>query len=138
MFSKAKRSWFMARIRTRATEPERLVRKLLRSAGYRVRFHDNALPGRPDIVVPECKAAIYVHGCFWHGHQHCEKGRRRPRTNSRFWSDKIESNIARDQRVSRKLRRNGWHVVTIWECEMADEEKLGRRLRRFLGGVAGA
>ena len=137
VFSNAKRSWVMSRVRTRHTEPERLVKKLLHSAGYHVALHVKDLPGRPDLVVRARKTAIYVHGCFWHRHASCDKGRRRPKTRAKFWSEKLGSNVARDRRVARQLRRNGWHVVTIWECETENEERLRQRLRRLLGSLAG-
>src|SRR5882672_7286087 len=98
VFSKAKRSWMMSRVRTRHTEPERLVKNVLRSAGYHVALNVKNLPGKPDLVVKEHKTAIYVHGCFWHGHASCDKGRRRPKTRETFWREKLGSNVARDRR----------------------------------------
>src|SRR6266545_2111703 len=99
----------MARVRTRDTGPEIAVRKLLHSMGYRFRLAPHELPGKPDIVLPRYKAAIFVHGCFWHGHTGCARGAR-PSSNAEFWNQKIDGNIRRDRKVQRALRLLGWRV----------------------------
>jgi DNA mismatch endonuclease (patch repair protein) len=109
----AVRSQMMAAVRNKNTAPERAVRAALFSAGYRYRLHRKDLPGSPDIVLPRYRTAVFVHGCFWHGH-HCPRGRR-PTSNVDFWNAKLDRNIARDRERS-ALKALGWHVVTIWQC----------------------
>src|SRR5690606_17133831 len=121
----------MARIRSRDTEPERLVRSLLHLLGYRFRIHRADLPGSPDIVLPRRHTVVFVHGCFWHQHS-CKAGRI-PRSRIEYWGQKLARNQARDRRNVGKLRRGGWRVITVWECELKDPEKLERRLLRLLG-----
>jgi len=99
--------------------------------GFRFRLHAPNLPGRPDIVLPRHGKIVQVHGCFWHGHKGCRRATR-PQTNKEFWATKIEGNMARDARTERQLRRMGWSVATIWECQTNDLEKLEKRLRRFM------
>jgi len=120
----------MARIRSRDTGPERIVRGLLRSMGIAHRMHRADLPGRPDFAVASRRTCVFVHGCFWHGHI-CRNGRL-PRTRRAWWKAKIETNRRRDRRAARALRRMGWSVVTVWECSTKDKDRLGRRLRRVL------
>ena len=117
IFTKKKRSSIMRKIRNSNTIPEILLRKALFKAGYRFRLHPKSLPGKPDIVLPRYKTAIFVHGCFWHGHVNC-KNYRPPKTNRVFWMDKISNNRKRDIRKSKLLRQQGWRVLTIWECEI--------------------
>lgn len=107
----------MSKIRGIDTKPELVVRKFLFSEGLRYRLHDKKLPGKPDIKIPKYKSLIFVHGCFWHGHQHC-KQYVMPKTNKKFWYSKIENNLARDMRNVRELRKSGWHVYTVWECQL--------------------
>ena len=126
------RSVCMASNRGSDTSPELVVRKLLHSAGYRYRLHDRGLPGCPDLVLPSRGKVILVHGCFWHRHR-CKKGRSTPKTRPAFWSNKLDGNKARDAKNRRKLRRLGWDVLTIWECQTRDVDKLKERLVRFLG-----
>lgn len=111
----------MSAVRSRDTRPERLVRQFLWTRGFRYRLYRADLPGRPDIVFPGIKTVIFIHGCFWHGHD----GRcfRLPKTNSVFWLAKIERNRQRDQEVAQKLRQMGWNVITIWECELAKPQR---------------
>lgn len=111
-----KRSFNMSRIRSRDTKPERLLRSELWRLGYRFRLR-TSLPGKPDIVFPKQKLAIFVDGCFWHG---CPEHFRLPQTNREFWRDKISANQERDRRVDRALKRDGWQACRIWEHELKD------------------
>lgn len=111
------RSYNMSRIRNKSTKPEELVRKYLFSKGYRYRKNDSRLPGKPDIVLPKYKTAIFVNGCFWHGHEGCRYFVW-PKDNAEFWEAKISGNIERDQRTYTHLKELGWRVVIIWECEL--------------------
>ena len=115
--SPAKRSEMMAGIKNRNTKPEVALRKLLHKAGFRFRLNRADLPGRPDIVLPKYRTVIFVHGCFWHGHENC-KHFRLPKTRTEFWKGKISGNIARDKRASLELIKLGWKVLIIWECEI--------------------
>ncbi|QOG20823.1 very short patch repair endonuclease [Bradyrhizobium sp. SEMIA] len=128
--SKADRSKLMSRIRQRDTAPELLVRSLLHRAGYRFRLHMPKLPGRPDILFPRDRKAVFIHGCFWHGHS-CPKGRR-PKSNAIFWEEKILANQARDARVLNDLAALNWSALVLWECELNDSEYLNKRLASFL------
>jgi DNA mismatch endonuclease (patch repair protein) len=121
----------MARIKGKDTEPERIVRSVLHRLGYRFRLHDRRLPGTPDIVLRRLKTVVLVHGCFWHRHSKCRFAYK-PKSRERFWERKFSDNVARDRRQSRELRRAGWKVVTVWECQTADRASLGSRLQREL------
>lgn len=119
----------MSRVGAKDTEPELAVRRLLHSMGFRFRLHREDLIGRPDVVLPKYHTAIFVHGCFWHGHE-CPRGKR-PTTRTSFWNDKIDKNVQRDRRVQRKLREEGWHVMVIWQCQTKNGERLRKRLERI-------
>jgi len=123
------RSWNMSRIRSTNTSPEKKVRSMLHSMGFRFRLHAKYLPGKPDIVMPRYKTVVMVHGCYWHRHQGC-KFAYTPKSRVDFWHSKFDDNVRRDRRVRRKLRRLGWRVVVIWECQTLNREKLFRRIRR--------
>ena len=125
--SREHRSWNMSRIRSRDTKPEKIVRSLLHRMGYRFRLHRKDLPGKPDIVLPKYQTVIFVHGCFWHRHPRCRFAYT-PRSRVHFWQKKFADNIARDQRVRRQLRRLGWKVIVVWECQTAAESGLTRLL----------
>ena len=129
--SKAHRSWNMSRIRGKNTAPEILVRSLLHRMGYRFRLHVAKLPGKPDITLAKHKTVVFVHGCYWHRHQGC-KYAYTPKSRRRFWQQKFESNIARDEVVRKQLKALGWRVVVVWECETRDMGKLRRRLKRLM------
>jgi len=116
------RKYNMSRVKAKNTKPEILVRKLLHRLGYRFRLHRKDLPGKPDIVLPKYRTIIFVNGCFWHGHN-CPKGKL-PETNTRFWEEKITTNQKRDQLNREKLEGEGWAVLTIWECQIKEEEKI--------------
>ena len=124
----AARSRNMARIRSKDTAPERYVRSTLFGAGFRFRLHSKNLPGSPDLVLSKYRTAVFVHGCFWHGHD-CKKGRLRPATNTEKWNMKLDRNIARDQEVITSLRELGWRVFVIWSCQLqGDTDRLVREL----------
>jgi DNA mismatch endonuclease (patch repair protein) len=124
----------MSRIRGRDTKPEMLVRRLLHKEGYRFRLHCKDLPGKPDLVFPSRRKAIFVHGCYWHRH-HCAAGRVRAATNADFWNTKIKGNVTRDSKSEAALAEQGWRVLVVWECETRDTERLWRTLRKFLDGA---
>lgn len=128
--SREDRSRAMGRVRSRGTGPELAVRRALRALKVRSRWNRADLPGSPDLVLPELKIAVFVHGCFWHGHR-CKKGRRLPATRRGYWLPKLARNKERDAAARRKLRAAGWRVVTVWECWT--REGLEERLRGLLG-----
>lgn len=130
-FTPEQRSAVMARVKNRNTTPEKLVRSLLHQMGYRFRLHRKDLPGSPDIVLPRYKSVIFVHGCFWHGHEGCRRGAR-PTSNTEFWNAKIDRNIERDCLAVRSLEEDGWHVLTVWQCEMKNSPELQCRIITFL------
>lgn len=132
VFSKQKRSEIMSKVKGGNTKPELLVRSLLHRMGYRFRIHRSDLPGKPDIVLPKHRKIVMVHGCFWHGHRSCRKGQNRPSSNKRFWDRKIRGNAERDKRNVAELRRLGWNVLTVWECETRNQDRLARKLLNFM------
>lgn len=129
VFTEAERSAVMRAVKSRDTGPEIALRKALFRLGLRYRLDDRRLPGRPDIVFPGPRAAIFVHGCFWHGHE-CPRGRRRPKANARYWRLKIARNRARDAAAAAALRRLGWRVMIVWECALKEPARVARRLAR--------
>ena len=140
VFTPEKRSQVMSRIHGRDTKPELALRSLLHRAGYRFTVNgplNRRLPGRPDIVLPKYQTVVFVHGCFWHGHDSCPHFRL-PKSRRDFWQAKIEGNAARDLRNEQALHHLGWHVVTIWECafrKKSDHPWLIARLPALLGPV---
>lgn len=114
---KATRSYNMSQIRSSNTKPEMLVRKFLHGQGYRYSLHSKKLPGKPDIVLNKYKTVIFIHGCFWHGHAHC-KYFKIPQTRTQWWTDKINTNKANDAKVVKTLKKDGWKVITVWECSL--------------------
>lgn len=122
----------MRRVKGRDTGPELTVRRLLWGAGFRYRLHRKDLPGRPDIVLPGRRAAVFVNGCFWHGHD-CARGARTPKANADYWRAKIARNAARDARARAELEATGWRAITVWECELRDADALRARLKDALG-----
>ena len=131
VFTPLKRSAVMARVKSTGTRPERTVRRLLTALGVRYRLHRKDLAGAPDIVMAGRRLAIFVHGCFWHGHD-CARGARVPKQNRDYWTAKVARNRARDARSEAALAELGWRVMVIWECELKDEAALDARLRRTL------
>ena len=136
--TKRERSERMALVRSRNTEPEKIVRQLVDRMGFRYRLHDDELPGRPDFVFSRRHKAIFVHGCFWHRHGGCKLARI-PKSRVRFWTEKLEGNRKRDARNLARIRRLGWSSLVVWECQLTKPELLSRRIKRFLttgGGKA--
>ena len=134
--TKEHRSWNMSRIGGKDTRPELLVRSLLHRMGYRFRLHPAALPGRPDIVLPRHGAALLIHGCFWHRHKACRYAYQ-PKSRPDFWTEKFDANVRRDRKVIAALRKLGWRVRVVWECELRDPVRLESCLFRWLSGAGG-
>ncbi|MEO6812256.1 MAG: very short patch repair endonuclease [Isosphaeraceae bacterium] len=130
--SPEKRSELMSRIGVKNTRPELIVRRLLHRLGFRFRLHRRDLPGKPDIVLPKWRTVIFVHGCFWHGCECCDRGTRIPKSNTEFWLEKVAGNRRRDALTVSRLRELGWKVLILWECETANTEQLTRTLRESL------
>lgn len=141
VFTPEKRSQIMSRIRGRNTKPEIVLRSMLHRMGYRFTVNgpkNRKLPGKPDIVLPKLGTVVFVHGCFWHGHEGCRHFRM-PQTRREWWEAKISGNRARDRRNAEELYQLGWHVVTIWACALdtvAAREWLRERLPSLLGNEA--
>ena len=132
--TREQRSRNMSAIRGKNTKPEMKVRSALHSLGYRFRLHRKDLPGKPDIVLPKYGVVIFVHGCFWHCHD-CHYGRVVPATRSGFWATKRKGNVQRDSVKKIELEKQGWTVVTIWECETRFDEALRSTLEGILKGL---
>ena len=118
------RSYNMSRIKGKDTKPEMIVRKFLFSKGFRYRLHVKNLPGKPDIVLPKYKTVIFIHGCFWHGHDGC-KYFVVPKTRTEWWLNKIIGNISNDNRNNELLKLEGWRVLIIWECDLKPNRRSG-------------
>lgn len=114
---KKTRSYNMSQIKATNTKPELLVRRFLHASGFRYKLHDRTLPGKPDIVLPKYKTIIFIHGCFWHGHKNC-KYFVVPKTRTQWWLDKINCNKANDEKAVKALKKEGWKVITVWECKL--------------------
>jgi DNA mismatch endonuclease (patch repair protein) len=128
---KATRSYNMSQIKGKNTKPEMIVRRFLHANGFRYRLHVKDLPGKPDIVLPKYKTVIFVNGCFWHGHEGC-KYYVVPKTRTEWWLEKINRNIANDQKAYKALKEIGWKIIEVWECELKPieiEKKLGALLK---------
>ena len=129
--SPEERSEIMARVRSKNMRPELAVRKLVFALGYRYRLHARDLPGSPDLVFRPREKVIFVHGCFWHRHADCALARM-PKSRLEFWTRKLEGNRKRDEKNNRALAREGWKVLTIWECQLKNLARLEGRISRFL------
>ncbi|MCK4782312.1 MAG: DNA mismatch endonuclease Vsr [Desulfobacteraceae bacterium] len=129
--SPEKRSWIMSHIRSKNTIPEKTVRSLLHRMGFRFSLHRSDLPGKPDIVLPKYAAVVFVNGCFWHHHRGCKEATI-PKSNISFWEQKLTSNVQRDKKHRKELRKMGWKVIVVWECELKKQEKLSKRLKKAL------
>lgn len=131
------RSEMMARIRSKNTRPEIAVRRLLYALGYRFRINRKDLPGKPDVVIPRLKLAIFVHGCFWHQHQHCRLASM-PKTRREYWLPKLANNVVRDSERSEQLREMGWTVAVIWECTTRNPEQLQEAVEQLVNNGCSA
>lgn len=130
--SKEKRSEIMRNIRNKNTGPELLVRSMIHRMGYRFRLHAKYLPGKPDLVFPSRKKVIFVHGCFWHLHEGCSDAAF-PKSNKQFWIPKLLLNRQRDWNILHELKKLGWKVLVIWQCQISNTSVLSKRIKRFLG-----
>jgi DNA mismatch endonuclease (patch repair protein) len=128
--SKETRSYNMSRIRSKDTTPELLVRRFLHGHGYRYTLHNKKLPGKPDIVLAKYKTVIMIHGCFWHGHEGC-KYFSIPKTRTEWWENKINGNMANDEKAGKALQELGWKIINIWGCELK-KDKLEKTLQDLL------
>ena len=131
VFSEAKRSYIMGQVKGKDTKPELLVRSMVHRMGFRFRLHRKDLPGAPDIVLPKHMKTIFVHGCFWHGHEGCPRSAR-PTTRPAFWKKKLDGNMRRDTENVRHLTDMGWKVLVVWQCEMRNRTTLQAKLQAFL------
>lgn len=129
--SSAQRSAHMAKIRSKDTKPEMILRRMLHRAGFRYRLHDRLLPGKPDLVFAGRRKVVFVNGCFWHGHS-CAVGSRVPKSNTEFWLEKRRRNRQRDVDQRKQLALQGWSYLDIWECEIAANEDLVSKVATFL------
>jgi len=128
--TRSQRSERMSRIRNSNTKPELVVRRLVHGMGYRYRLHSKDIPGWPDLVFRQRKKVIFVHGCFWH--QHGCRQYRMPKSRLKFWIPKLERNVERDKSVLNELKKSGWSVLVIWECQLKNSETIRNRAKRFL------
>nr|VFJ75576.1 MAG: T/G mismatch-specific endonuclease [Candidatus Kentron sp. FW] len=134
--SREERSRRMSLIRNAGSSPEMKLRRLVHGMGFRYRLHAGDLPGRPDLVFPSRRAVIFMHGCFWHRHEGCKLARL-PKSKLDFWKPKLESNRIRDLQKQQQLRDLGWRVLVVWECELADTDRVSALVREFLGKQTG-
>lgn len=132
--SREQRSRIMAAVHSKNTRPELLVRRFLWSNGIRYRLHPENLPGKPDIAITRCKLAIFVNGCFWHGHENCPRGQL-PKSRVEYWKAKILSNKNRDCLVEEKLKVLGWHQIVIWECQLRTQKAASASLHYLLDDI---
>ncbi|OSZ69569.1 very short patch repair endonuclease [Sphingomonas sp. IBVSS2] len=126
-----RRSWLMSRVRGKNTAPELRVRRAAHALGLRFRLHRKDLPGKPDLVFPKHRVAMFVHGCFWHRHQGCPKASN-PKSREDYWAEKFDANTSRDKRVTSELEALGWRVITIWECESRNNSELSDLIRSLV------
>ncbi len=121
--SKQERSVMMSKIRSNNTKPEILLRKALFVKGFRYRINDKRLQGKPDIVLPKYRTVIFVHGCFWHNHKNCKRAHL-PKSNIEYWKNKLKTNEERDAKNQEILKKSGWNIIVVWECEIKTQEKI--------------
>ena len=129
----SQRSERMSRVRSKDSKAELIVRRLVWRLGYRYQLHGRRVLGRPDLVFRGRQSAIFIHGCFWHRHKGCA-ATRTPKSRVEFWTRKFQQNVQRDRVVAKKLKEQGWKSLIIWECEVGNEERLRRRIERFMDG----
>ena len=132
--SRHKRSQIMAAVRSKDTTPELTVRRFLWSRGIRYRVHVGSVPGTPDIAIHRYKLAIFVHGCFWHGHKACSRGRL-PKSRLEYWRPKIDANRTRDLAIAEELEREGWRQLVIWECQLRTQKAASKALPQLLDDI---
>lgn len=125
------RSRIMRAVKSRDTAPEMTVRRLVYSMGYRYRLHRKDLPGKPDLTFQSRRKVIFIHGCFWHGHD-CKRGARVPKNNREYWETKIARNRERDSQNDEDLKREGWRILVVWECQIREPEAVAERIKSFL------
>lgn len=130
--SKEHRSWNMSRIKSKDTKPELIVRSFLHKMGFRFRLNNTSLPGKPDIILPRYRTAIFVHGCFWHRHEGCVYAYT-PKSRIEFWEEKFGLNIKRDAKVADQLKDSGWNQLVLWECEIKKSETLKYQIETYFG-----
>ena len=121
----------MSRIKGKDTRPEKIVRKFLSKRRVKYRLHEKKLPGKPDVIIPKIKVVIFVNGCFWHQHKGCKK-QALPKTNIEYWKPKLKRNITKQKKDIKLLKRRGWKVFIIWECEIKKEKILNKKFQKFL------
>jgi len=126
----------MSKVKHKNTQPEKIIRSLIHQMGYRFRLHQPDLPGKPDIVLPKYRKIILVNGCFWHGHENCPRAKL-PKNNNNFWLKKIESNKNRDRDNINALKKLGWEVMVIWQCEIKNQIEIQQRLKIFINDFKG-
>jgi len=133
IFSSEKRTEIMKKVRTKDTGCELTVRKIVHAMGYRYRLHSKTLPGKPDIVFKSRRKVIFVHGCFWHGHSGCSRGKM-PESNVKFWQKKIDGNKARDKQILHDLKNMGWRSLVVWQCQVRAKRigNIKKRIYKFL------
>lgn len=124
----------MSAIKSRDTKPEIIVRSMLHRSGFRFRLHDKKLPGKPDIILPKYKTVIFVHGCFWHQHKGCKRSTI-PKSNTDYWIPKLSGNVKRDVQHKADLKKAGWNVAVVWECETKDADKLEKKLKSIFAKI---
>lgn len=129
--SPAKRSENMRAVKSKNTSPEKRVRSVAHRLGLRFRLHRKDLPGSPDVLFPGRRVALFVHGCFWHRHEECPKATT-PKTNTDYWNEKFRRNVERDKETRKKLEKDGWKVIIIWECQTTTEESIEIFLKKNL------
>jgi DNA mismatch endonuclease (patch repair protein) len=132
--SKEKRSDIMRAVKSRDSQAELSVRRMLHHAGFRYRLHVASLPGKPDLVFPSRRKAIFIHGCFWHLHKNC-RAARRPSSNVEYWELKLKRNVERDKKNRKKLKALGWNTLVVWECELKNPDAVFSALMRFLNDL---
>lgn len=125
----------MSMIPGKSTKPEIIIRKYIHKRGFRYRINDNRYPGKPDIVLPKYRVIIFIHGCFWHGHQNCKRAKL-PDTRREFWKAKISNNIIRDKKNTQLLEDMGWTILTIWQCEIGTLANKEKRLEKLIEEIA--
>ena len=129
--TKEQRKLCMSRIRSRDTKPEKAVRKILTQLGLKYRLHNTKMPGKPDIVISKIKTIFFINGCFWHQHKGCKR-QAMPKANIEYWGAKLKRNVEKQKKDIKLLRKDGWKVHIIWECETKDENSLIKKLKKIL------